>query len=202
MGGLNLGYIYDTQALSGEIGASFISALNDATGMQLTGSVPGTTFGGFASFTNGSEAVRKIPGVDVHGNIRFDRYNFTAEWVSATKAFRPQDLSFDGHGAKPQAGQVEAAMTFMAFNKPASIAAGYQWSREALALNLPAKRLSGVFNISLWKDTVESLEYRHDIDYGRNQFANGAAPQGSANANTMGTGRSSDTLLAQIGVYF
>lgn len=202
VGGLNLGYIYDTQALSGEIGASFISALNDATGMQLTGSVPGTTFGGFASFTNGSEAVRKIPGVDVHGNIRFDRYNFTAEWVSATKAFRPQDLSFDGHGAKPQAGQVEAAMTFMAFNKPASIAAGYQWSREALALNLPAKRLSGVFNISLWKDTVESLEYRHDIDYGRNQFANGAAPQGSANANTMGTGRSSDTLLAQIGVYF
>ncbi len=71
-----------------------------------------------------------------------------------------------------------------------------------MALNLPARRVSGVFNISIWKDTVESLEYRHDMDYGRSQYANGASAPGLTNNNTYGTGGSGDSVLAQIGVYF
>ena len=84
--------------------------------------------------------------------------------------------------------QTELDMTFRAFNRPSSIGVGYQWSKDALALNLPQHRIIGVFNISIWKDTVESLEYRHDIDYNIYQFANGAAPFGAVNANTYGTG--------------
>ncbi|ETO94464.1 LbtU family siderophore porin [Legionella oakridgensis] len=203
VGGFNLGYIFGHGDTTGEIGASIISALNDSTGMQFNGAMPGTTFGGFSSVTNGNEAVHKVPGVGVHGNVSFDRYNLTAEWVGSSGRFRTQDLSFNGKGAKPQAAQLEAGVTFMAFEKPASVALGYQWSKEALALNLPSQRISGVFNISLWKDTVESLEYRHDIDYKTNQYANGAAPAGSGgNANTVGTGKSADSVLAQIGVYF
>lgn len=201
-GGLNLGYVFSKGDSSGEIGLSVISSLTDATGMQITGSVPGTTFGGFGSPTNGSERVHKVPGIDVHGNIRFDRYNLTAEWVGATQAFRAQDLSFNGQGARPQVLQLEGAVTFMAFDRPSSAAIGYQWSKDTLALNLPNHRFSGVFNISIWKDTVESIEYRHDIDFNRNQFANGASPVGLINANTLGTGKASDALLAQIGVYF
>ncbi len=200
-GGLNLGYVFGDGDTTGEIGASVISTLNDATGMQDTDG-SGSNFGGFASPTNGNEEVKKIPGVGVHGNISFDRYNLTAEWVGATTAFRPQDLSFNGRGAKPQAAQVEAGMTFMAFTKPASVALGYQWAKDTLALNIPQQRISGVFNISIWKDTIESLEYRHDIDYGSSTYANGAAPPGVVNTNTLGTGKSADTLLAQIGVYF
>jgi hypothetical protein len=201
-GGVNLGYVFGAGDITGEIGASVISTMDDSTGMQDTNSSPFTTFGGFASPTNGNESVRKIPGVGVHGNVSFDRFNLTAEWVGAGKEFRPQDLSFNGRGAKPQAAQLEAGMTFMAFTKPASIAVGYQWAKDTLALNIPEQRISGVFNISIWKDTIESLEYRHDIDYGCNNYANGASPSGVVNANTVGTGRSADTLLAQIGVYF
>lgn len=199
--GVNAGYIFSTANTSGEIGASLISSIDNAGGMQANGSGP-SNFGGFASTTNGSEAIKEIPAVDVHGNIRIDRYNFTAEWVGATEPFRAQDLSFNGVGAQPQALQLEAAATFKAFTKPATLAVGYQWSKETLALRLPEQRISGVFNISIWKDTVESLEYRHDIDFNRNQYANGAAPSGSINANTLGTGHCSDTVLAQIGVYF
>lgn len=202
VGGLNLGYIFSGADTSGDIGVGYIGSMDDAGGMQLTGSTPNTTFGGFASITNGNEAVAKIPGLDIHGNISFDRYSLTAEWVGATKAFRPQDLSFNGRGAKPQAAQIEGGVTFIAFNKPASIGAGYQWSKDTLALNLPQHRISGVFNISIWKDTVESLEYRHDIDFAANTFANGAAPVNGVNANTLGTGKSADTLIAQLGVYF
>lgn len=202
VGGVNLGYIYDYNNVTGEIGTSYISAINDASGMQSTGSNMGTTFGGFGSFTNGNEAVRKTEAVDVHGNMAYDRFNLAAEWVGAAQSFRPQDLSYNGRSAKPQAVQTELDMTFRAFNRPSSIGVGYQWSKDALALNLPQHRFIGVFNISIWKDTVESLEYKHDIDYNIYQFANGAAPFGAVNATTFGTGRSGDTLSAQIGVYF
>lgn len=202
VGGANLGYNYKFNGFRGEIGAGYISSIDDSAGMQNSAANVGTTFGGFGSFSNGNEAVRKTQAVDVHGNIAFDRFNLAAEWVGTVEAFRPQDLSFNGQGAKPQAGQTEFGMTFRAFNRPSSIGLGYQWSKDALALNLPHHRFIGVFNISIWKDTVESLEYKHDIDYGTNQFANGAAPAGSVNMTSFGTGRAADTVSAQIGVYF
>lgn len=202
VGGVNLGYTIHQGVLTGDVGAGLIGSIADSQGMQDTGSAPGTTFGGFGSLTNGNELVGKIPGLNVHGNLSFDRYSLTAEWVGVSRAFRPQDLSFNGQGARPAAAQLEGGVTFMAFNKPASMALGYQWSKDTLALNLPERRISGVFNISIWKDTVESLEYRHDIDFSSNTFANGAAAPGSTNANTIGTGKVADTLIAQIGVYF
>jgi len=202
VGGVNLGYILDAFKSTTEVGVSFVSSMNDSGGMQFSGSPPGTTFGGFSSITNGSENVRKVAGVGAHASISFDRYNITTEWVSSAGRFPVSDLSFDGYGAQPQALQLEGGVTFMSFDRPSSVALGYQWSKDSLALNLPQHRVSGVFNISIWKDTVESLEYRHDIDYRANQFANGIAPIGFVNANTVGSGGSSDTLLAQIGVYF
>ena len=204
VGGVNLGYVFQKEDVTGEIGASYISSIDDSAGMQRTGSPAGTTFGGFGSRSNGSELVAKAQAIDVHGNIGIDRYIFTAEWVGTTERFRPQDLSFNGQGAKPQALQLEADMTFRAFNRPSSVGVGYQWTKDALALNLPQQRFIGVFNISIWKDTVESLEYRHDLDYGANQYANGANPASpfTPNANTNGTGGSADTVSAQIGVYF
>lgn len=201
IGGVNIGYTFKGDPVSGEVGASFMSSIDNSGGMQANGA--GTNlFGGFSSITNGNEAVKAIPAIDAHGILRFDRYNLTAEWVGATERFRTQDLSYDGHGAKPQALQLEAGATFMAFNKPSSVGIGYQWSKETLALRLPEHRISGVYNISIWKDTVESLEYRHDIDFHQNQYANGAAPSNLVNTNTLGSGGSSDTVLVQVGVYF
>lgn len=200
--GVNLGYIMDVYKSTTEIGGSFVSSMNDAGGMQFTGSVPGTTFGGFSSITNGNENVKKIPAAGAHLSTSFDRYNITAEWVTSLGRFRTQDLSYNGRGAQPQALQLEGGITFMSFSRPSSVAFGYQWSKDSLALNLPQYRLCGVYNISIWKDTVESLEYRHDIDYTKSQFGNGAAPSGFTNENTYGTGGHADTLLAQIGVYF
>lgn len=202
VGGFNLGYVFEADSVNGEMGAGYISSIDDAAGMQSTGSMPATTFGGFGSFSNGNEAVRKTQAMNAHANVGYDRFNFAAEWVGAIQSFRAQDLSVNGRGARPEAGQFEAGMTFRAFDRPASIGIGYQWSKDALALNLPKQRMSGVFNISIWKDTVESVEYRHDIDYASGQFSNGAAPTGLVNQPTWGAGKSSDTLSAQIGVYF
>ncbi|MDP3705263.1 MAG: LbtU family siderophore porin [Legionellaceae bacterium] len=202
VGGVNLGYIVDAFRATTEVGVSLISSLDDAGGMQSTGSIPRTTFGGFSSVTNGNENVHKTAGIDAHLVTSFDRYNITLEWASSLGRFNPNDLSYNGLGALPQAAQVEGGITFIMFDRPSSVAASYQWSTQSLALNIPQHRVNAVYNISIWKDTVESLEYRHDIDYNRYQFANGAAPNGLVNANTIGTGGKADTLLAQIGIYF
>lgn len=199
--GVNGGYTFAVSEITGEVGASYISSVNDAAGMQNTAANPGT-FGGFGSLLNGNEAVRKTPAVDVYGNLAWDRFNFAAEWVGTVEAFRVEDLSFNGRGAKPQAIQTEIDMTFRSFNRPSSVGIGYQWSKDTLALNLPRQRYIGVYNISIWKDTVESIEYRHEVDYGVGQYANGAAPPGAVNAPTLGTGGTADTVSAQIGVYF
>lgn len=202
VGGVNFGYIVDAFRSTTEMGVSFVSSLNDAGGMQNTGSVPNTTFGGFASVTNGNENVHKIPGLDAHLTTSFDRYNITLEWAGSLERFHVADLSYNGHGALPQAGQIEGGITFFSFDRPSSIAAAYQLAYQTLALNIPHQRFNVVYNISIWKDTVESLEYRHDIDYGKSQFANGASPTGVVNQNTVGTGGKADTLMAQIGIYF
>ena len=203
VGGANLGYVFQYgRGDSGEVGVSYISNIADSSGMQNTGSPINTTFAGFGSFTNGNEMIRKTPAIDLHANFGYGRFIFTTEWVSSLETFRVQDLSFNGEGAMPQAGQAEVAMTFRAFNRPASFGTSYQWSKEALALNLPAQSAGAVFSISIWKDTVESIEYRHDWDYDQYQFANGAAPLGQVNATTYGTGGSADTVSLQIGVYF
>ncbi|MFA6302583.1 MAG: LbtU family siderophore porin [Legionella sp.] len=202
VGGVNLGYIFNLMGDKQEIGVSYISSVADSGGMQATGSAVGTTFGGFGSLLNGNEFVRKTPAMGVHANLNKGPFLLTAEWVGATEPFRVEDLMFNGQGAQPQAVQMEGGMTFTSFNRPSSVAVSYQWSKEALALNLPEQRISAVYNISIWKDTVESIEYRHDIDYGVTQYANGAAPIGGSNLNTIGTGSTADTLLLQIGVYF
>lgn len=203
VGGVNLGTTFKRGDVQGEIGGGYISAINDSQGMQLNSFMPGPFFGGFSSNTNGSEMVDKVPGADIHANVSFSSFNLAAEWVTATSRFRAVDLSFNGHGAHPSAGQIEGGYTFMVLSKPASVGAGYQWSRQALALRIPKRRAIAVFNISIWKDTVESIEYRHDWDYHRGQMANGiSAPGMVPNTPIRGTGRGSDTVTAQVAVFF
>lgn len=201
VGGVNLGETFTFKKANGEIGFSYISSINDAAGMQYTAAKAGN-FDGFGALLHGTERVRKTQAIDFHGNLNYDRFNFAAEWVSAIQSFRRQDLSYNNHGARPQALQTEIDMTFKAFNRPSSVGVTYQWSKEALALNIPKHRIAGVFNISIWRDTVESIEYRHDIDYSRTTFANGASAPGVVNTPTVGSGHSADTVSAQIGVYF
>jgi len=154
-------------------------------------------FSGFGK-TFQTEAVDKVPAIDLHFNLSVNAYNFSVEWVGVTQAFRASDLSFNQQGAKPQSLNAELGYTFKAYKKPASLAVGYGWSDQALALKLPKQRVVGVFNISIWRDTVQSIEVRHDIDYAA---ANQGAGIGST-TNTNGTGKSSNSVLAQFGVYF
>jgi hypothetical protein len=196
-GGVNLGYDLLSDKVRGQFGVSYINNIADAEGMQNTGGGTGD-FLGFGA-TTANENVRKTAAFDVNAYVLIGNYGLTAEWVTATDDFRVEDLSYNLQGAKPQAGNFEISYSFTGASKPTSIAVGYGFTRQALALGLPKQRFSGVLNVSWWRDTVQSLEYRHDIDYGSNNTAGG---RGTGVSAMTGTGHNSDTITAQFGLYF
>ena len=94
--------------------------------------------------------------------------------------------------------QAEGIYTFKMLHKPAAFSIGYNWAGQSLALQVPQQRILAALNISWWRDTVEALEFRHDIDYSASDTSSGI----NAITPTNGTGKSSDTVSALLAVYF
>jgi hypothetical protein len=197
-GGLNFGYRFGDCYIKGDVGASVIASITDSAGMQLGN--------GFASF---EQLHHRVPAYGVHGIFHVgDKLDVLGEFVSAVKDFNVNDMSYNGSGAKPWAFNTEAAYSFNILeNRPSSIGIGYSATHQALSLGLPQSRYSAVFNTSLWRNTLESLEFRHDRNYAASSTANG--PTGAATTPGQctsvvcaGTGKSDNAITAQIDYYF
>lgn len=205
-GGFNIGIKYKLGEFSGDIGYGVIQNIADADGMQVTESKP--FFDGFGSSSTacgptgtsacGSEKlVHGVPANDFRGTLNFGKWDLLAEYITSATAFNPNDLSYNGNGARPQALNAEAAYTFTLFDKPTSIAAGYGMTKDALAIGLPEKRWALVLNTSWWRNTLESLEFRHDMNY-----RGSATASGSGVASAPGTGASDNVVTAQFDIFF
>lgn len=207
-GGVNLG----VRAKCGEVvkfdvGAGVITNSADALGVQFTGNRP--LFEGFGSPFNvcgpngdqpcGSERLaHKVPAADIHATLSLGKeWDFIAEYIAATKSYAPVDLTYKTHGARPQAGNIEAAYTFQNTCKPLSVAVGYGFTKEALAFGFPSQRYAAVINTSLWRDTLQSLEFRRDKFYGASAISSGSNVEGPT-----GTGKWNSTVTAQMDIYF
>lgn len=94
------------------------------------------------------------------------------EYTAATKAFDESDLSFDNHGAQPKALDIQAVYSFDS-DYPTNIAIEYGRTWEALAIKLPRKNYGATYSISLWRNTVLSLEVMHEIGYSQGSTATG-----------------------------
>lgn len=197
-GGVNVGYRFKGEPISGNIGGGIIANLADSEGMQDTGNAP--AFGGFGG-TGGSGSERiahRVPAVNLRGSFSIQKnIDVIAEYVAATRRFSASDMTMNSHGARPQALNVEASYSFQNMAKPLSVGVGYGMTKDALALGLPESRVSAVLNTSLWKNTLESIEFRHDNNYRASSIASGsgvAAPSAS--------GKSDNAIFAQIDIYF
>lgn len=195
--GANLGYEKSWDNGSLNVGAGYVSNIADATGFQITGGALG--FFGFGLNNSTELLVHAVSANDVHGEFSFGKFNLFAEYIWANQEFDYRNLSFDGHGAKPSASNVELAYNFKFVDKPASLAVGYGTTSQALALNVPKNSAIAAFNISIWKDTIQSLEFRHDNNYDISDFASGNAIVPVV-AHSIGGSRNTYTL--QMGVYF
>jgi len=197
-GGINIGYKFKQDKWGGNIGGGVLANLADSSGMQYTGNSP--YFGGFGG-ANGSgqeKIVHRVPAYDVRGQFSFkDNIDLIGEYITASTAFNPNDMSVNTHGAKPQALHTEAVYTFQNLIHPVSAAVAYDMSKDALAIGLPAKRYSFMVNTSFWRDTLQTVELRHDINYSGNNTSSG-----SSIPSFNGTGKSDNVITAQFDVYF
>jgi hypothetical protein len=205
--GANVGYVIKNNNWNTEFGGGVISNVADSFGMQLTGAPGG--FGGFSTTAivlNGltlttipSEKIQhQVSGADVHATFATGPFSVITEYIQATKEFSPMDMTFNGHGAEPKALDVEGNYSFHVMDKPAALSIGYGKSWDALALNVPETRYIAAFTTSLCKDTIEELEFRHDVAFGSGDTASGFTVATPAALK----GFSSNTITAQIGVYF
>lgn len=202
VGGVNLGYEFaHPHSWHGDVSGSVISNVADADGMQGTG---GAGFFGFGATRASERIMHKIPAVDGHVRLGYGPVDVIAEYVFTTRRFNPMDLTFGTAGAKPSAWQLEASYRTELFARQTSFAIGYGETTQALALNLPQKRFLAAINTSIWRNTIQSLEYRHDINYPGGTIAAGRGLTGVLTPVVTGgaLGHTADTVTAQIGVYF
>ena len=139
--------------------------------------------------------------MDVHGEVTLNRaLSIAGEFIGAAERFSTADMTYNGGGAKPQAmhAEMDYLLPFVAKKYNTSVGVGYGHTWQALALNLPQNSYSVFLNTSIWRETGESIEFRHDNDYSNAMTATG---RGGPTAMT-GTGRARNTITAQLGVYF
>ncbi len=207
-GGARIGYahLFGNVQFAGSV--SYVSNIADSEGMQANGlsllvSPSGTitNFAGFAINPGGNHLAHNVPGIDGNAKLGIGDFTVIGEYVGAITTFNPADLTFNGSGAQPQALHTELDYSTHWWHKPVVLGIAYGHSWDALPLNLPENSFTGVFNISLWKNTIQAIEYRHDIDYSSSATSSGAGVM-PVPPNNRGTGGTRNSVLAQIGVYF
>lgn len=197
--GANVAYDFVGQGFKFTLGTSYINNMADAVGMQNNGLNGGFT--GFGASSTSEILQNRVPGADVQSKLTVGPVVVLGEYLTATRSFNAADMTFNSQGAKPSAMNFEAAYLFNIANKPGSFALGYGRTGEALALALPKQRYSAVINYSFIKNTIASLEYRHDIAYSMTDVASGKGTIMNY-INLPMLGKDADTITAQIGVYF
>lgn len=189
--GANAGYEFKKDKYSGDFGASFIFNLADSEGMQNTNADNIFSFQGFRS----RQIDHRVPAFDVHGMFTYNPFQFIGEYLRATRSFDNQDLNFNNNGTTVSALDAQARYLFNVVGKPSYVAVGYGQTWQALALNLPKYQISATLSTSIWRNTIEALEFRHDIDYKDSDHY-------TALDMVNGTGASRDSVILKIGLYF
>lgn len=200
-GGANLSYTFKRNDVKVGFGVGYIGNLAESQGMQTT-YLPVDQFPGFS---NNENMFKRAPAINIHGRCEIgkpgNQFDFLAEFVGASRHFDVSDLTFNSQGAKPTALDLEGQYEFLAWTKPASISIGYGRTWQALALNLPEHDYFVALHTSIWKDTIESLEYRRDVNYSSSDYATGGVHNGSTVIKPVGS-RHRNVVTAQFGVYF
>jgi len=205
-GGANAGYKFafsDTKSLN--FGVGYVTNVADSQGMQGTGyASTDNQFGGFGSSVGTDNLVHSVGGGDVNATAILGPVTMLAEYISSLEAFSPVDLSFDNGAAKPVAQhyEIDYLLPFIPNKYATTLGVSYDHTEEALALNLEKNQYAIFLNTSLFRETVESIEYNFQQDYSSNDTANGNSANGTTPTPILGTGKGINSVLMQAAVYF
>lgn len=193
--GVNAGFEYQEDCLSFEGGAGLIGNIADAPKFQNTGRYSG--FMGFGAAYEYEQLQHRVPAYDLHGKVKYDCAALTVEYIDSTRSFDEADLTYNGQGARPRALHIEGSYAFPLMSKGVLLAAAYSRSWESLALNLPKHSFIVALNSALFKNSIASLEYRHDCNYSSGDTASGAGM-----AEVASPGGSRNSVVFQMGIYY
>lgn len=172
--GGNLGLAQETDSHSYEMGIGYINDIGAS--FTIAGVLP----------ENPTE-YDYVDGLSAHLILTQGDISLIGEYITALNEFKVNHFAFAGQGAKPQAWNLEAAYQFNISGKKLTLAAGYQATEEARALNLPQSRMLAALSWAIDDNTTLGLEYAVDEDY---DLAEG------------GTGESAKTATLQLAVEF
>ena len=183
--GLNLGYAWERDDFSGDVGVSYLSNLADSDGVggHLDDNVG---LGGAIS--------DDVAGWGVHAVLASGPFSFVGEYVTVADGFAATEMQFNGGTAEPSAWNLEAGYSFELAGRESTFAVGYQETDEAVALGLPESRLSAALAVALMENTTLAFEWAHDEDY--------AVTDNDAVTGAAGSGDDADTLTVQLAVEF
>lgn len=191
--GANLGYAFEDEDRAWALGVGYISDLGDsdtlqeATNENRVAALDEAIEEGIDTTGFSVDPTERIGGWTVNAAATFGAFNIIGEYLSATDDFDPISLSFKDSGAKPAAWNIEAGFTFPVMGRESVAAVAYQGTRESLALELPKDRWMVGWSIEIFDHTSLSFEWAHDKDYSESDG---------------GTGKSADTVTAQLAVEF
>lgn len=187
-GGLNAGYKYANQIFNMNVGAGVIMNIADSKNAQGSynqglpsgyASTSDMIFAGFGmdnygAFADSEHLDHNVPGLDAYANFSmYGHYSLFAEYVTALRSFAAEDLSYNGQGAMPWALNLELGYSNIVLTRPYTLAVGYQQSGEALGLDMPEYSFVASAAVSIWRSTVEKIEYRYDTNYDSGDTASG-----------------------------
>ncbi len=192
--GVNADYLIDTHGVNADVGVSLINNLADSEGMQRNYVFGNSVVAGQS--VHGEAIDHRVGAFDIHVRANMQDVFVLAEYVAAAKAFSVNDLTYNNHGAKPTALNTELGYNFSLGDYPSSVAVGYGQTNEALDLGLAKQRYVAVFNTSLFKSTIQSVEFYHDRNYKASDTSRLRA------LDTSPYSRAQNAVTAKFGVYF
>lgn len=113
----------------------------------------------------GEQSAGRVAGISAHGSWRYGAVTIIGEYVGALESYATGEMEFAGRGATPASWMLEAAYDFVAAGMEATAAAGYQATREAVALELPARRLLAAVSVALSERVTLGAEWARDSAY-------------------------------------
>jgi hypothetical protein len=188
--GLNLGFASEIKMFGYDVGLSYINDIGDSDGVTRALDARASVLGlaNAAALTD----YQYVNALGTHVILNMRQFSFIGEYIGTLGSFNVNHLNFNNQGAVLQAWNTELGYSLNILGKKASLALGYQGTKEALALGLPKNRYLIGLSVGIYDQTTFSFEYAHEQDYNSNE---------TGNANK-GTGNSKDRATLQLVLEF
>ncbi len=173
--GANLGFAFEQEQFNVDIGVGYINNITDAD--TMTDALD--DFGG-KDFTEDY-----VSGFASHLIINMGPFQLIGEYVGAVEEYTAGEM--DIKSVRPESWNIETAFTQEILGKETTFALAYQGTHDSLAIELPENRYMGAIGINILENTALTIEYMHDVDYGKHEG---------------GTDQRNDTVSAQVAITF